>query len=308
MYSIGELARRSGLPVKTIRYYSDIGVLPPATRTPSGYRRYGPTDLIRLDLVRTLRELDIDLATIRRVLERQASLADVLSVHAEALDAQVTALLVRRAALRATVAAGASPAYLARAQQVTRLTAAERTAVIRDFLDRVLAGTPADPAGFQRPAAPILPDDPTAQQIDAWVELTELLADEDYVRRLRDGGQWFWREAGGRYDEGTYQAANAAAMAAAGTALQAARSVDDPASRPAIDEFAAVHARLLGRPDGPEFRRWLLDQYEATYDPRTGRAWELVGIITGRPTDPAPVAAAWCWLLGGLRATAAPPE
>ena len=64
--SIGELSRRSGLPVKTIRYYSDVGVLPPAARTRSGYRRYGQADLVRLDLVRTLRELGVDLAAIRR--------------------------------------------------------------------------------------------------------------------------------------------------------------------------------------------------------------------------------------------------
>jgi DNA-binding transcriptional MerR regulator len=37
--SIGELARLTGLPVKTLRYYSDIGLAPVAERSPAGYRQ-----------------------------------------------------------------------------------------------------------------------------------------------------------------------------------------------------------------------------------------------------------------------------
>ena len=60
-YSIGELARRTGLSVKTIRFYSDQGLVVPASRTPAGYRRYGPEAVPRLALVRTLRELGLGL-------------------------------------------------------------------------------------------------------------------------------------------------------------------------------------------------------------------------------------------------------
>ena len=61
LYSIGELACRTGLPVRTIRFYSDIGVVPPTDRTSAGYRLYDIDALARLDLVRTLRDLGIDL-------------------------------------------------------------------------------------------------------------------------------------------------------------------------------------------------------------------------------------------------------
>jgi DNA-binding transcriptional MerR regulator len=94
-YSIGELARRTGLSLRTIRFYSDAGVLPPADRSPAGYRRYGLEALARLDLIRTLRELDVDLATIRRVLDREVSIAEVAAVHAEALEVQIRTLRLR---------------------------------------------------------------------------------------------------------------------------------------------------------------------------------------------------------------------
>ncbi|MFD0851997.1 MerR family DNA-binding transcriptional regulator, partial [Actinomadura adrarensis] len=40
LYTIGELARRTGLPVRTIRFYSDAGVVPPTDRNHAGYRLY----------------------------------------------------------------------------------------------------------------------------------------------------------------------------------------------------------------------------------------------------------------------------
>jgi DNA-binding transcriptional MerR regulator len=53
---IGELSRRTGLSVKTIRYYSDEGLVTPSDRTEAGYRIYSDADLVRLDVIRTLRD------------------------------------------------------------------------------------------------------------------------------------------------------------------------------------------------------------------------------------------------------------
>lgn len=71
LYSIGELARRTGLTVKTIRFYSDRGIVAPTDRSPAGYRLYSIDVVARLDLVRTLRELGLDLPTIRKVVDRE---------------------------------------------------------------------------------------------------------------------------------------------------------------------------------------------------------------------------------------------
>jgi hypothetical protein len=54
LYSIGDLARRTGLSVRTIRFYSDRGLLPPTSRSPAGYRRYdldAQARLVLADLV-----------------------------------------------------------------------------------------------------------------------------------------------------------------------------------------------------------------------------------------------------------------
>ena len=73
LYVIGEVARRTGLPVRTIRFYADEGIVPPAAHSRAGYRLFDLDALNRLDLVRTLRDLGLPLATIRGVLEQEAS-------------------------------------------------------------------------------------------------------------------------------------------------------------------------------------------------------------------------------------------
>ncbi|MQY22691.1 MerR family transcriptional regulator [Nocardia macrotermitis] len=68
-YTIGELAERTGLSARTIRFWSDAGVIPPVGRSAGGYRLYGVEAVGRLELVRTLRELGVGLARVREVLE-----------------------------------------------------------------------------------------------------------------------------------------------------------------------------------------------------------------------------------------------
>jgi hypothetical protein len=60
LYSIGDLARRTGLAVRTIRFYSDRGIVAPAGRSPVGHRLYDAGAVGRPDLVRTQRELRLE--------------------------------------------------------------------------------------------------------------------------------------------------------------------------------------------------------------------------------------------------------
>jgi DNA-binding transcriptional MerR regulator len=69
---VGELARRTGLSVRTLHHYDEIGLLSPARRTPSGHRLYGPADVRRLQHIVSLRHLGLPLNEIRASLERPA--------------------------------------------------------------------------------------------------------------------------------------------------------------------------------------------------------------------------------------------
>jgi len=62
--TIGEAARRSGLPRKTIRYYEDAGIISSAARTDNGYRRYDEDDIYTLRFIRHARALGFTLKEV----------------------------------------------------------------------------------------------------------------------------------------------------------------------------------------------------------------------------------------------------
>jgi len=66
---IGEVARRTGLSVKTIRYYCDEGLLHPKDRSTGGYRLFDEENLAELTIIRALRAMDVSIAELARILE-----------------------------------------------------------------------------------------------------------------------------------------------------------------------------------------------------------------------------------------------
>ena len=66
---IGELAARSGVTAKTIRFWEAKGLLPDPARTRAGYRDYDSDTLERLDFIRHAQTAGLTLAEIRQVLE-----------------------------------------------------------------------------------------------------------------------------------------------------------------------------------------------------------------------------------------------
>jgi DNA-binding transcriptional MerR regulator len=65
---IGEVAEQTGLSLRTIRYYEEVGLVAPSARTTGGFRLYSETDLARLRLVRRMKPLDFSLEEMKDVL------------------------------------------------------------------------------------------------------------------------------------------------------------------------------------------------------------------------------------------------
>ncbi len=99
--SIGDLATRTGLPVKTIRYYSDIGLLPENGRSRGGHRRYTADALSRLRLIQRLRALDTPIAAIATVMTGERSLGDLVSCELDTVQAHIRELTWRQGMLQA---------------------------------------------------------------------------------------------------------------------------------------------------------------------------------------------------------------
>jgi DNA-binding transcriptional MerR regulator len=191
LLGIGELAERTGLSVKLIRHWSDIGVVPPAGRPAAGYRRYDAEAVARLRLPSTLRELGMGMAVIRDVVNRERGLAEVAAVHADALDVHIRALRLQQAVLRTLSSREPTPEELTMMTDLAKLTAAERISIIHDFVAETMGDLPGSTYRQGLLAAtPDLPEEPTAEQIDAWIELGRLVRDPDLQAAMRRMGEY----------------------------------------------------------------------------------------------------------------------
>ncbi len=87
---IGEVAERTGLTVRTLHHYDQVGLLRPTTRTPAGYRLYGPAEVRRLQHIASLRRLGLSLDDVKRCLDSgDPPLPEVLDVHLGRLDHEI---------------------------------------------------------------------------------------------------------------------------------------------------------------------------------------------------------------------------
>lgn len=306
LHSIGELARRTGSTVKTVRFYSDCGLVPPTHRSPAGYRLYDDGAVARMDLVRTLRDLGLDLAAIRKVMDRDLALPEVAAAQAQALDVQIRILRLRRAVLTAVAQRGADPEETNLMHRLAKLSEAERQRLVGEFLDTAFGGvgTASVFAGIMRSMTPHLPDDPDAEQIHAWMELAELAEDPEFRAHVRHLAE---DQAAGHLPDVPPRAHGDLAAIVRDLVAPAVAAGIDPASPEADPVVAALTSRtahLLDCRDpaeSAESRGRLLARLERVNDPRRERYFTLLAVINGwpRPESLRPVLD---WSVHALRA------
>src|SRR5688572_22591926 len=88
-YTVKQLARLSGVSVRTLHHYDEIGLLKPAFTGENRYRYYGREELLRLQDILFHRELGVPLKDIARLLETERDRIEVLGEHRAALADRV---------------------------------------------------------------------------------------------------------------------------------------------------------------------------------------------------------------------------
>ncbi|GIG69586.1 helix-turn-helix domain-containing protein [Phytomonospora endophytica] len=294
LYTIGELARRAGVPVRTVRFWSDEGVLPPTTRSRGGYRLYDAAAVARLELVRTLRELGLDLPVVREVVAGRTTLAQVAAAHVNALDTEIRVLKTRRAVLSTVAHRDTTIEEMRLMHKLARLSAAERQRLIDDFVAETFAGVDDDAPGARiatsmRALPTDLPDEPTPAQVDAWVELAELIGDEDF--RMRTRQMAVTGAMGGPAEPVPFEPAQV--VEKAGAAIAAGIEPGSP-------EGAALLDELLDGDLDADSRVRLADSLATFTSHKVERYWELLGRLNGWPPFK-PTVPAFEWVIAALR-------
>jgi DNA-binding transcriptional MerR regulator len=278
-WSIGELAEHAGVTVKTVRFYSDRGLLPEAARSTGGHRRYGPEALDRLHLIRSLRTLDLPVPEVSRILDQEDTLEDVVAGQLRQIGSRLAALRWQEAALQ--LLQDCAPEERAeRLRLIGAVSVPPSTAALARFWRRWLP--PRLPArlvsSIVEHAVPQLPEGPTPAQVLAFTRLHAFVTAP--CPGPDNGRPAAHRPDGGRpavlYDGLTE------AYALASPLLRAERP---PHGGEALDCFVSAYARSRGARDTPAFRRALSGVLAA--DPRIDHYWKLTGEIIG-PSEPTP--------------------
>ncbi|WDZ88344.1 MerR family transcriptional regulator [Nocardiopsis sp. HUAS JQ3] len=327
LYPIGDAARRSGLSVSAVRFYADAGVVEPARLTDAGHRLYDIDTIARLELVRTLRELDTDLEEIRRLLAGGTTLHDLLTTHLEVVERQERTLRARRAVLRTLIRQGATTARADLMHKLVSMTDEEREQVIDDFWNDVGEGLDV-PEGFVdrlREMRPVLPADPTAAQLEAWIELADLVRDPEFCEEVRtylrdtystDVGRSI---ASPRFQDFMY-GSGTALMKEVLAAHHEGESPRSPRTQKAITRFMEEAAGVSDTPLTPEGRDRMAEAFrqipdierqiaeedaaseDPVYDDTHGRYLTLVAAVNGTPPEEDTLP--YSWIADAMRATA----
>lgn len=110
VFTIGALAKAAGVTAPTIRYYEDIGLLPPANRTVGGQRNYDQTDLSRLTFIKQCRDFGFGIDQVRVLLDLSissekdcAETRDIAQAHLDEVRGKLLELKALERRLRAFV-------------------------------------------------------------------------------------------------------------------------------------------------------------------------------------------------------------
>lgn len=165
---------------------------------------------------------------------------------------------------------------------MTKLSTEERKAVITRFYDQVAEGLPIDKEwirGMVDASAPPLPEDATPAQLDAWIELAQMLGDPTFIENMRVMAQVSWTP---EVDHAALRNAQRDAFLAVRDAMGRGIRPDSPEALAIGETFLASSAAASGQPlDAVYLRR-----ISQTQDPRAQRYWELVAVMKGEPLSP----------------------
>jgi DNA-binding transcriptional MerR regulator len=182
MLKVGELARRSGLTVRTLHHYDSIGLLKPSGRSDAGYRLYNRDDVARLHQVQALRRFGMALSDIGQFLAKPgASLPDLIARQIDSLDRQIAEAAKLReqlTALRGQLLAGEEPELATWLTTLEQMTVYDKYFTKEELAQLPIYSDPAAPEEWaklieavgQKMAAGVPPSDPTVQELaEKWM-------------------------------------------------------------------------------------------------------------------------------------------
>ena len=312
LYSIGEVARRTGLSVSAIRFYSDAGIITPTAHTGAGYRRYDIRAVAGLELVRTLRELGAGLDDIRQLLAAEITLPDLAKAQLTFVERQLGQLRARRAVLRTIVREHSATEQVSLMHKLVSMSDGDRAQLIEEFWIEVTDGLDVQEffVDHLRPRRPELPEDPTSEQLEAWIELADMVQVASFRQAVRQHFCETFAATAAHERDGTPTEEELEQQIAILTEARAASAAGLPVDSPQARELAGRWVRCVAARVSDEnltgVQRQLADAdpkpHIARHSALLGRYNSLTATINDQPQPQAAGAPASTWLHAAVSA------
>lgn len=177
---------------------------------------------------------------------------------------------------------------------MTTLSNTQFRAMIERFYDQVAEGARMDDAWKRQmieAGVPVLPDDPSPEQIDAWTELAAMIADEAFIAEVKADAARMWTDD---FDPAAYAEAANATFASIREAMDKAVSPTSPAGEAIAREWLESSARAMKREPDAAFLKWHDDQYRRHFG-RSARYQHLLAVLRGDAADEG-AGGEWRWI------------
>lgn len=315
LYSIGELARLTGVSIKTIRFYADSQLLPPARTTDARYRLFSTGDIWRLQMIRLLRQLGFGLESIRAIMAGDLELGESLDWQLAAIDRQLDQLGRIRAILaqaRTQVEVQTRTDTNEQPDRENRETSLELLqqlgmALNDNSLDRqrflseklralVVGAVPAAPPEWQAVLLDTFdriqfPAELNTEQARAWTELVQLLNDPTFTAEAQYANTHFWKrtdqQAGPpEFSLEWYNERMFALLNRAQNLVTTHVSPDRPEALALAGDWTEFAALTQAKTVTPEFIAGLAEVTPQLFQKRVQRFWDLIALLSGRTPHP----------------------
>lgn len=293
LYTIGEVAKLTGVPIKTIRYYTDINLLPATHRTEARFRLFSTEDIWQLQLIRVLRQLAFSLEEIRAIIGGNLPVSTAIDWQLEAIAHRIHQLQHIREVLQQAKEARHHPRQslhtLYELGMALSQNAVERSRFVTEKLHALVEQAHLPDEWRQNLLDHFTwqsPDTFTTQQIAAWTEIVSILNDPAFAVEALRFNSSVSHQAIGNMNVAEYNQQALTLIQQAQSAALRGDSPDSETVQTLTKDWIKLIAESMQRSITPEFLHELSTQVPTFYSERMQHFWTLMATISGREAPP----------------------
>ncbi|EFH80642.1 MerR family transcriptional regulator [Ktedonobacter racemifer] len=293
LHTIGAVAKLTGVPIKTIRYYTDINLLPATDRTQARFRLYSTEAIWQLQLIRVLRQLAFSLEEIRAIIGGNLSVSTAIDWQLDAVAHQIHQLQRVQEVLQQAKETRHQPEQSIQTLYELALALSENVAERSRFVTEKLHAL-VEQANLPEEWRQHLldhftwqsPDTLTTEQIAAWTEVVSILNDPAFTEEALHLNSPTPNKSTRQMNIAEYNQQALILIQQAQSAALQGEPLESKSVQTLLRNWIRLIAASTQQAMTPAFVHKLSTQLSTSSSERMQRFWTLMALLSGREAPP----------------------